>query len=115
MRNLLVVVALTGLSIAAIMTAAWSWLAAVAGMVVAVILGRSTRLMTRIQLVFVGSLAGGIGAKAVRTTYLVMTGAPEGGGLYRQVLTVSLGSIVVVLAAMIAENLVTRWYPKMDS
>jgi hypothetical protein len=115
MSYLLVCAALGGLAVTAITHSAWSWLVAVIGIAAGLYLSRETRLATRVQLILVGALGGGLGAEIVRTAWLASNGAAADGGLYRQSLILALGSVVVVLGAMIAEHLLQKllvWFRK---
>lgn len=113
MKYLLVAAALTGLAFNAIVNSAWPWLAAIIGIALALYLGRSAKLTTRVQLIMVGALGGGLGAEIVRTAFLAGRSAASSGGMYRQVLIVSLGSAVIVLAAMIAQFIVEKLVKRM--
>ena len=108
MKNVLVTAALAGLAFAAITHGAWPWLVAVMGIAAGLYLARKARLSTRVQLVLVGALGGGLGAEIVRSVYLFASGTGASGAMYRQVLVMALGSAVVVLAAMIAEYLLQK-------
>jgi len=104
-KYVLVIVAIAGLAFTAITHSFWPWLLAVMGIGVALYLARNARLTTRVQLILVGALGGGLGAEIVRTVYSAVTGTADGGGQYRQVLIVALGGAIVVLGAMITEHL----------
>lgn len=108
MKDVLVIAALVGLALVAILNQSWPWLAAVTGIGISFFGSRNARLATRIQLIFVGALGGGLGAEIVRTIYV--TGQPTASvaGMYKQVLIVSLGTVVFVLGAMIVEHLLRK-------
>lgn len=113
MKGILVIAALVGLALAAILNQSWPWLAAVAGVGISFFGSRNARLATRIQLVFVGALGGGLGAEIVRTIYL--TGQPTAsGGMFKQVLIVSLGTVVFILGAMIVEHLLRKLLSRQE-
>jgi hypothetical protein len=112
-KGILVIAALIGLALAAILNQSWPWLAAVIGIGVSFFGSRNARLATRIQLIFVGALGGGLGAEIVRTIYL--TDQPTAsGGMYKQVLIVSLGTIVFVLGAMLVEHLLRKLLSRQE-
>lgn len=104
----MIIVAVAGLAFAAIVSGAWSWLMAVFGIAIGIWLGRAARLPTRVQLILVGSLGGGLGAEIVRTLLFALNGTQNAGSLYRQILIVSLGSAIIVLAAMFIEHLLNK-------
>lgn len=110
MKDMLVIAALLGLAVVAILNHSWPWLAAVVGSGVSLYVSRNARLATRVQLIFVGALAGGLGAEIVRTIYV--TGQPSAAasnsGMYKQALIVSLGTVIFVLGAMIVEHLLRK-------
>lgn len=108
MKNPVIIVALAALAVAAIAAAAWSWLAAVVAIAVAVWLTNDVRMTTRIQLVLVASLAGGLSAEIVRTMLPVFSAMQAAGSMYRQVMIASLGSAVIVLVAIVIEHLLAR-------
>ena len=115
MKYLFVAAALIGLAFNAVVNGAWPWLAGILGIVLVLYLGRSARLLIRVQLIIVGALAGGLGAEIVRTAILAAQNAAATGGMYRQVLIVSLGSAVIVLAAMFAQYIVEKLLERMRS
>lgn len=104
----MVIAALVGLTIAAIANGAWSWLASVVAIAVVVWLSSSARLTARVQLILVASLAGGLGAEVLQTLLFAFSDTPNAGSMYRQVLIASLGSAIMVLAAMVTEYLLAR-------
>ena len=110
MKDLLVIVALLGLALVAILNQSWPWLAAVVAVGICFFATVKAGLATRIQLIFVAALSAGLGAEIVRTIYL--SGQVEisarAGGMYKQVLIVSLGTVVFVLGAMIVEHLLRK-------
>ena len=114
MKNRLVIAALLGLAFVAILNYSWPWLAAVVGSGIGLFSGRNARLTTCIQLIFVGALSGGLGAEIVRTIYVtgMATDSAGNAGMYKQVLIVSLGTVVFVLGAMIVEHLLRKLFAK---
>ena len=112
MKNVLVIAALLGLAFVAILNHSWPWLAAVVGVAIAFFASRNARLATRLQLIFVGALSGGLGAEIVRTIYASgqAASAVGAGGMYKQALVVSLGTVVFVFGAMIIENLLQKLF-----
>ncbi len=108
MKNTLVIAALLGLAFTAITNSAWPWLLAVIGIAAGLLLGRNARLTTRVQLIFVGALGGGLSTEIVRAIYHASTGTGSDAGMYRHVLIVSLGSVIIVLGAMIVEYLLQK-------
>ena len=112
MKNMLVIAALLGLAVVAILNQSWPWLASVAGIGICFFGSRNARLATRIQLIFVGALGAGLGAEIIRTIYVTgqATAPVNGGGMYKQVLIVSLGTVVFVLGAMIVEHLLRKLF-----
>jgi Na+/phosphate symporter len=114
MKHLLVIATLIGLAFTAITNSSWPWLSAVMGIALALYLARNARLTTRVQLILVAALGGGLGAEIVRTFYLVASGDAGSVGLYRHVLIVALGSAIIVLAAMIAEYLVQKLLSRFE-
>jgi ABC-type antimicrobial peptide transport system permease subunit len=57
---------------------------------------------------FVAALGGGLGTEIVRTIYFALADMPGYVPAYRHALIVSLGSVCVVLAAMIAGYLLQK-------
>ena len=116
MKGILVIVALVGVALVAILNQSWPWLTAVAGIGISLFASRNARLATRIQLIFVGALGGGLGAEIIRTVYV--TGQPTAsagvGGMYKQVLIVSVGTVVFVLGAMIVEHLLRKLFSRQE-
>lgn len=110
MKHLLIVGALAALALSAYTNSHWSWLVAVMGIATSLYITRNARLATRVQLVFVGALGGGLAAEIVRTIYFVIDGVSveNTGDDYRQVMIVSLGSVIIVLAAMIVGHLLHK-------
>ena len=116
MKDFLVIAALVGLALVAILNQSWPWLAAVTGTGISFFGSRNARLATRIQLIFVGALGGGLGAEIVRTIYLTGQSAASGGvgGMYKQVLIVSMGTVVFVLGAMLVEHLLRKLFSRHE-
>jgi len=112
MKNSLVIAALLGLAFVAIVNHSWPWLAAVVGTGTAFFSSRNARLATRIQLIFVGALSGGLGAEIVRTIYVSSQASTAVGvsGMYKQALVVSLGTVVFVVGAMLVEHLFRKLF-----
>ena len=108
MNNILVAAALIGLAFTAITNGSWPWLAAVIAIAVASYASRNVRVSTRVQLIFAVGLAGGLGAEIVRSVYIAVTGSTDSVPMYRQVLIVSLGSVIIVLAAMFSEHILRK-------
>ena len=108
MNNILVIAALLGLAFAAFTNASWPWLAAVIAIAAVSYAARKARISTRVQLIFTAGLGVGLGAEIVRTFYVSATDATGSISMYRQVLIVSLISVIIVLAAMIAEQLMRK-------
>jgi hypothetical protein len=115
-KDFLVIAALVGLALVAILNQSWPWLAAVTGIGISFFGSRNARLATRIQLIFVGALGGGLGAEIVRTIYLAGQSTDSGGvgGMYKQVLIVSLGTVVFVLGAMLVEHLLRKLFSRQE-
>ncbi len=115
MRNLLVVGALVALAFSAYTNSHWSWLVAVMGIAASFYYSRSARLTTRVQLIFVGALGGGLAAEIVRTIFSVASGegVENTGDIYRQVMIFSLGSVIIVLAAMIIDHLLDKFLVRL--
>jgi hypothetical protein len=113
-KGILVIVALVGLALVAILNQSWPWLTAVAGIGISLFASRKARLATRIQLIFVAALGGGLGAEIVRTVYLTGQPTAGAGGMYKQVLIVSLGTVVFVLGAMIVEHLLRKLFSRQE-
>jgi len=116
-KNIPVKAALVGLALVATVNQSWPWLAAVVGVGISLFGSRNARLATRIQLIFVGALGGGLGAEIVRTIYNTgrVTASVGAGGMYKQVLIVSLGTVVFVLGAMIVEHLLHKLLSRQDT
>jgi hypothetical protein len=115
-KDFLVIAALVGLALVAILNQSWPWLAAVTGIGISFFGSRNARLATRIQLIFVGALGGGLGAEIVRTIYLTGQSTASGGvgGMYKQVLIVSLGTVIFVLGAMLVEHLLRKLFSRQE-
>ncbi len=114
MKGILVIVALVGLALVAILNQSWPWLTAVAAIDISLFASRNARLATRIQLIFVGALGGGLGAEIIRTVYVTGQPTASAGGMYKQVLIVSLGTVVFVLGAMIVEYLLRKLFSRQE-
>ena len=117
MKDMLVIAALLGLALVAILNHSWPWLAAVIGITISFFASRDARLATRIQLIFVGALGGGLGAEIVRTIYRAgqATQSVGEGGMYKQALIVSLGTVIFVLGAMIVEYLLRKLFSRSEA
>ena len=110
MKNVVVGAVLAGLAYSALKHGNWPWLVATIGLALAFYFGRSARLSTRIQLLVVGGLGGGLGAEIVVTLTLAVRGMAQQGAMYKQALIVSLGSVIIVFGAMIVEFLLRVLY-----
>lgn len=114
MKNILVFAALTGLALAALLNHSWPSLAAATGIGVSFIFTRNARISTRIQLIFVAALGGGLITEIIRTIYLSGQQSSAQVGLYKQALIVSLGTVVFVLGAMLIEFLLLKLTKKQE-
>lgn len=108
MKYVFITAVVAGLAVAAVIAGSATWFAAVAGIAGALIVGRNARLTTSVQLLFVGALCGGLGFEIVRSIASALQGSGAEGGNYREAMIVALGSVIVVLGAMIVEYLLHK-------
>jgi hypothetical protein len=114
LKNIPIVGALAALAILAYTSNHWSWLIAVMGIAASFYFSRNARLANRVQLIFVGGLGSALAAEILRTFVLAIKGVSveNTGDEFRQIMIVSLGSVIVVLAAMIVDHLLRKMFAR---